>query len=207
MSVAQAVRRPKREVIYPESDGKPMAETDVHRDVMVYLIESLQAFFRGAVDVYVSGNIFVYYVEGDTRKSVSPDVLVAKGVRKKRRRYYQTWAEGKPPDVVFEITSESTSSEDIVWKKELYEQKLRVPEYFLYDPMDDYLKPRLQGYRLSGSRYHRIREHGGRLLSKELGLLLAPEGEMLRLIDPSTGQRLMTHAELVEELERLRQAD
>ena len=62
-------------IVYPESDGKPMAETDVHRDLMVDSIQMLQHHFRDE-PVYVSGNLLIYYEEGNIRKSVSPDVFV-----------------------------------------------------------------------------------------------------------------------------------
>ena len=64
-----------REVEYPSSDGKPMAEIDLHRDEMIYVIEALQKHFRDAPDVYVSGNLLLYYVEGEPRYSISPDAL------------------------------------------------------------------------------------------------------------------------------------
>src|SRR5205807_4828919 len=90
---------------YPTSDGKPMAETDQHRDVMTRTIGTLQARYARTRKVYVSGNLLLYYVEGNRRKHVSPDVFVVKGIAKHRRRYYQLWKEGKGPDVAFEITS------------------------------------------------------------------------------------------------------
>ena len=69
-------------IVYPESDGKPMAETDVHRDLMVDFIRMLQHHFRDE-PIYVSGNLLIYYEEGTVRKSVSPDVFVAHGIAKK----------------------------------------------------------------------------------------------------------------------------
>ena len=62
------------EIFYPESDGKPMAESDVHRDWMVCIISRLQRFYAGK-RVYISGNLLVYYVEGNPRKSFAPDVF------------------------------------------------------------------------------------------------------------------------------------
>ena len=93
---------------YPESDGKPMGETDTHVDLIINLRLALRRFFRRKRDVYVSGNMMMYYVEGDPTKSVSPDVYVVKGVRKGQRRTYKIWEEGRAPDVVFEISSRKT---------------------------------------------------------------------------------------------------
>lgn len=68
------LRRPlkNREVEYPSSDGKPMAESDLHRDEMFYVIQALQEHFRDAEDVYVSGNLLLYYVEGEPRFASLP---------------------------------------------------------------------------------------------------------------------------------------
>ena len=104
-------QRATREIEYPTGDGKPMAETDMHRDDMVDVIETLRHHFADDPNVYVSGNLLLYYEEGNPRKHVSPDVLVAFGVSKKPPRdYYLVWKEGKAPDVVIEITSKSTSA-------------------------------------------------------------------------------------------------
>ncbi len=83
----------KAEIYYPESDGKPMAETDVHRDQMNYLIETLKVHFQSRSDVYVSGNIMFYYEEGNPRKVFSPDVMVSFGVSGELRRTYKLWEE------------------------------------------------------------------------------------------------------------------
>jgi Uma2 family endonuclease len=188
-----------QEVIYPESDGKPMAETDLHIDCLIDLREALKDFFRNDPDIYVSGNIFVYYEEGDIRKQVSPDVLVVMGVEKKRRRYYQIWSEGKGLDVVIEVTSRKTRRADTDFKKKLY-QRLGVKEYYLYDPTGDYLKDRLLGYRLIGNRYVAVRLSKGtdRLYSDVLGLELVLVLDQLRLYDPRSQRFLLTPSETAE---------
>ena len=63
--------RPRTENDYPTSDGKPMAETDIHRDVMVQSIWSLDHWFADEPMVYVSGNLLVYYVPGNKRKHLA----------------------------------------------------------------------------------------------------------------------------------------
>ncbi len=181
----------QREIHYPESDGKPMAESDLHRDVMADLIYALKARYGGEPNVYVGGNLLLYYVEGDPRKSVSPDVLVTWGIRKGRRKTYLLWKEGHAPGFVIEVTSDTTRSEDLGKKKELY-LRLGVEEYILFDPLGDYLHPRLQGNRLVLGRYQPIPlEADGSLLSRTTGLRLLTEGENLRLIDEATGERLL----------------
>jgi Uma2 family endonuclease len=194
----------QRDIYYPESDGQPMAETDLHRDEMFDLIQALKRRYRGVPDVYVSGNLFFYYIKGDPRAVVAPDVFLVKGVEKRPRRTYKLWEEGRVPSLVIELTSDSTRDEDLSKKKICYE-RLGVEEYFLHDPYQDYLDPALQGFRLTNDRYQRIEpETDGSLRSLATGLLLRIEGPRLRLVDAATGERILWEEERDEELARLR---
>jgi hypothetical protein len=67
-----------KDIVYPTADGRPMAETDCHRDIMYALIKVLQSFYAADPNVYVSGNLLLYYVPGSKRRHVSPDVFVVK---------------------------------------------------------------------------------------------------------------------------------
>lgn len=181
---------------YPETDGKPMAETDVHRKLMTELIDALERHFQAEPDVYVSGNMLLYYEEGDPRKSVAPDVFVVRGVAKHERRVYFLWQEGHAPSVIFEISSRSTYKEDLQRKWLLYAQ-LGVAEYYLYDPEYDYLKGGLTAYRPGDEGgYVEVPVKGGVIYSPALELALVDTGETLRLRDLQTGQFLPTRAEL-----------
>jgi Uma2 family endonuclease len=175
-----------------------MAETDEHRDLMVTSIKTLQAWYADEPQVYVSGNLLVFYIPGDRLRHLSPDVFVVKGVPKHRRQNYLIWLEGKGLDVVFEFTSSSTRDEDIEDKFWLYRDELKVPEYFLFDPLGDYLKPNLQGYRLVQGEYVPIEPVAGRLPSEVLGLHLEQVGSELRFYDPVTGQYLPTPEERLD---------
>jgi Uma2 family endonuclease len=188
--------RPRRKLVrYPTSDGKPMAETDFHRDQMVYLIQALKWHLRGRT-AYVSGNNFLYFVEGNPRIRVSPDVYVVFGVTPELRDCYQSWKEGgRLPSVAFEITSARTRGADTCVKYRLYEA-MRVSEYFLFDPRDHYLEPALQGFRLVNGAYIPIEPSGGRLHSEQLSLDLVQEGWRFRLWDPHAQEWLLSHAEL-----------
>jgi Uma2 family endonuclease len=167
-----ALSSPEPDEHYPESDGKPMAETEVHVQCLSDVREVLRAFFRLVMDVYVGANMQLYYERGNPRRSVAPDIFLVRGIPKRVRPTYRTWEEGKPPDFVLEITSDSARREDLVTKYRLYEW-LGVGEYFLYDPLGDYLRPSLQGHRLVGGRYQRLEPTaGGGLLSAVLGLEL-----------------------------------
>jgi Uma2 family endonuclease len=180
---------------YPTTDRKPMAETDWHRTLMIALIQTLEAWFAEQPLVYVSGNLLVFYVPGNKRRHVSPDVFVVKGVPKRQRPNYLIWEEGKGPDLVIELTSSSTRNEDLNKKFHLYQKTLKVREYFLFDPRGDYLKPPLRGHQLRRGKYVPIQAIRGRLPSRVLGLHLEPKGDTLRLFDPKTGQWLPTPEE------------
>ncbi len=179
MSILPAPLRPLGNG-YPTRDGKPMAETDLHRDLMVALMAMLRAYHAGQ-QVYVSGNLLVFYQQGNRRRHVSPDVFVVRGVENRRRDNYLIWEEGKGPEVVIELTSSSTRNEDTNTKHQLYQDVLKVQEYFLFDPYANYLNPPLQGYRLHRGIYRRIRAVQQRLPSQVLGLHLERAGSDLRL--------------------------
>ena len=171
-----------------------MAETDVHRDLMIDLIEELKQWFQDDPEVYVSGNILLYYEEGKLSKSVSPDVMMVRGVPKGQRRTYKLWEEGRMPEVVFEISSRSTWGDDWHIKFQLY-ARLGVKEYFLFDPEYDYLPEPLIAFRLKDGEFKKLKVKKNRVLSETLGLELVDTGETLRLFHPPTGRILPTLAE------------
>jgi Uma2 family endonuclease len=194
--------------LYPTSDGRPMAETDWHRILMVQLIQTLDARYAADPAVYVSGNLLVFYRPADRRRHLSPDCFVVFGVPKHHRLNYLTWEEGKGPDVVIELTSRTTRREDVETKFALYRDVLRVKEYFLFDPFEDYLNPSMQGFRLRAGAYQPIRPRAGRLPSRLLGMHLERVDSALRLWNPEAGTRLPTPEEVIEaqqaEIARLR---
>ena len=186
----------QRDIEYPESDGQPMAETDVHRNEMSYLIGALALRYQDVPDIYVSGNLFFYFVQGDPRAVVAPDVFLVRGVPKRERRIYKLWEEGRVPSLVIELTSDSTQDDDIDKKKLIY-QRLGVEEYFLHDPFQDYLDPALQGFRLVSGRYKPLHAGpDGSLFSLSTGLRLCTEGKRLRLVDAATNEPLLWGEEL-----------
>ena len=199
------------EPYYPESDGEPMAETELHLEEMVYVWQSLKDRFAEDPDVFVGANLFLYYRQGDPTAVVAPDGFVVKGVPKllpgnRRRRKYLLWEEGQVPCFVLETTSESTQGRDKKGKKETCEE-LGVEEYFLFDPLGDYLSPRLQGFRLVGRRYHPIRpQPDGALLSRTTGVVFRPDGTQLRLTDARTGAPLLRKEEEAEARRRAEKA-
>lgn len=205
----------EEQIHYPESDGEPMAETELHLEELVYVWQALKDRFGEEPDVFVGANLFLYYRRGDPAAVVAPDGFVVKGVPKllpgnRRRRKYLLWEEGQAPCFMLETTSESTRVQD-GRKKGIYEA-LGVAEYFQFDPLGEYLSPRLQGYRLVEGRYRAVRpQPDGSLLSQTTGVVFRPDGSQLRLTDAATGAPLLRKEEEAEARrraeERARQAE
>jgi Uma2 family endonuclease len=179
------------DIVYPEEDGKPMGETGWHVEAIMDLFTMLKDRYAGRPDVQVCADLFVYYEEGNPRAVICPDVFVAFGVRSGKRRTYKVWEEGCPPTVVFEVSSRSTRREDFGSKKAIC-ALLGVAEYFVYDPLGEYLKPPLQGFRLAGNAYERIEPNdAGAVESQRLGVILsAKDGELL-VVDRRTGEQVL----------------
>jgi Uma2 family endonuclease len=213
----QASMPPEDELHYPSGDGKPMAENDICRDLAIYCTEALGQRYARDPHVYVAGNNFIYYQQGNPKKVISPDVYVVFGVEKRRRRTYMVWNEGgRIPSVVIEITSATTWAEDT--KKRLIYESMGVTEYFQFDPSADYLYPQLQGFRLVEQHYHRIEAEPAPTLrrieiegtsvrnqpppvclrSEPLGLYLVAEGDQMRFYDAETGEPLLSGQERAE---------
>ena len=195
-ALTSSVPSPDADVFYPDSDGKPMGETQIHQEAIIELIVGLKDWFAADPRVYVGGDMFLYYVPGDPKSTVCPDVMVALDVPKIVRRTYKTWEEGgKGPDLVIEVSSRSTRREELRHKFAIYRDDLRVREYFLFDPLQEYLKPPLRGFRLVGDDYEPIPLEDGRLPSEVLGLDLMRVGELVRFVDPTTGQVVLNRLE------------
>ena len=185
-------------LVYPESDGEPMAETPKHQQVMIDCMDILRNHFRRFADVYIAGNMLLYYEEGNPRKSVSPDVFMVRGLSKKELRTYKTWEQPPTLDFVLEVASPSTYAKDFNEKKAIYEQILRVKEYCIYDPYHE-IDPSFVGFRLVGDAYEEIAFVEGRLPCETLGLELGERDGVLRLYDPVTETWLRTSPERVDE--------
>ncbi len=191
------------EIFYPESDGEPMAETDIHRKLILYLTSCLEIFCADREDVYVSGNIMFYYAEGNLEEVISPDVMVCFGIPKGERTSYKTWAENDVvPSVVIEISSRGTWSKDLDEKYFLYE-RLGVKEYYIFNPLYPKNSPVFLAFRLENGEFHRISTGDDRVKSDVLGLELVILNNTLRLFNPNTQEFLKTTEELAEQVEEL----
>ncbi|NJL53856.1 Uma2 family endonuclease [bacterium] len=121
----------------PYDDGIPM-ETQRHKWQMDLLIDGLSTWLDAREDGYVNGNMFVYFnlAQAKNQDFKGPDFFAVVGVPKQERKSWVVWEEGKAPDVVIELLSPSTAQHDKTEKKKIYQDKLRVSEYFWYDPFD-----------------------------------------------------------------------
>lgn len=192
--------RLETDIVYPSSDGKPVAETYLHLYALLVTLEVLKQYLRGR-RATVLGNQFLYYAEGFPKLRVAPDVMVIFDVEPGGRDNYKIWEEKQVPAVIFEMTSKSTKAEDMDEKKTLYEQ-LGVQEYWLFDPKGEWIENQLQGYRLQEDRYQPIADDR----SVPLQLRLQVEGELIGFYREDTGEKLLIPQELADALEQERLA-
>ena len=189
---------PAEDPLYPSSDGLPLAENDWQLRAIFDAFGKLKIRYQDRPDIYVSGDLLIYYEEGNPRKSVAPDVFVVFGAAQHKRNVYKLWEEPKAPDFVLEVASENTWREDLGRKRALYAE-LGVREYWLFDPKDEYFDPPLQGLVLREDAYRALPalvDGGARTIrSQVLGLDLRAERGVLRFRDPASGQYLKSHAE------------
>ena len=188
-------------VDYPYSDGRPMAESYAQLRAMLYLLTELMTRFEKRSDVFVGGDMFVYYEEGNPAAVVAPDVFVVVGAPKREkdpRLSYKLWEEPKGPDFVLEVVSRGTWRVDRDEKLKVY-ARLGVEE--LYDPTGEHLASRIRGMRLAGGRYRDLPPVASRfgvrkLRSAVLGLDVGVDRDGAAcLCDPETGKALLGHAE------------
>ncbi|WP_413172538.1 Uma2 family endonuclease [Anabaena azotica] len=165
------MKLPPTQAELPYDDGIPM-ETQRHKFQMDMLIDTLCPWLEARSDGYVSGNMFVYFSLAQLKNQDfrGPDFFAVLGVPKKERLSWVVWEEGKPPDVVIELLSESTASQDKNEKKLIYQNLLRVPEYFWFDPFHP---EDLAGFSLNRGVYQPITPNAeNQLVSQSLGLAL-----------------------------------
>ena len=155
-----------------ETDGEPM-DSDWHRRCMNLLIDQIEQHFRDRDDFYVGGNMFIYFSAEQARNKDfrGPDFFfVANTNRIPARRFWIVWREkGRTTNVVIELSSPSTVDEDHGPKFAIYRDKLKVGDYFIFDPDTNIL----EGWRLVAGEYEPLAtDVAGRLYSQELELSL-----------------------------------
>ena len=191
-----------KEIFYPESDGKSVAETEIHIKTIFNLYGFLQNYFSDKTDVAVIADMMFYYEEGNRNKSIAPDVMVIKGVHKNLRRVFKLWEENVP-EVIFEISSRGTWKEDFEKKFLLYES-FGVKEYYIFDPEYDYLEEPFNAFHLKGKSFKKMKVKNDTIFSPSLNLEIVMTSKTLRLFNPETKEFLPTMEELESEVERLK---
>jgi Uma2 family endonuclease len=188
------------------SDEPPL-ESDFHRDQIDLLIRILRWWWRHREDVYVSGNLTIYYNQDQlkSRDFRGPDFFVVLGTEKKDRRSWVVWGEnGQYPNLILEILSDSTKRVDKGPKKDLYQNTFRTPDYFWFDPETS----EFQGFHLVDGRYETIQPtEQGWLWSQQLELYLGVFDNKLRFFTPD-GQLVPSPEELADQArQRAEQAE
>lgn len=168
---APDIELPPTQAELPYDDGIPM-ESARHKAQMDLLIDALIPWLSEREDGFIGGNMFVYYSLAQVRNKdfKGPDFFAVLGVPKGERRSWVVWEEGKAPDIVIELLSDSTAQADKNLKKLIYQNQMRVPEYFWYDPFnpDD-----LAGFSNDKGVYQPIAANAqNQLVSQSLGLAL-----------------------------------
>ena len=185
------------EIEYPESDGLPMGETDLHIWWMIRIRDQLKHRYRND-HVYVGSNLLVYPVKNDPENFVVPDVFVVHDCDPGMRNTFRIWDEERVPDVVFEITSKSTRKSDEETKPDRY-SAMGVRELILFDPTRDYLRPSLQVMRLTDGEFERLEPDAeGRFVSEVLNVTLHRDGDHLVMLDRDTAAPLLTYEEAAD---------
>ena len=183
------VHSKSKDIVYPESDGKPLGETGWHIDAIFEFYFDLRALHGARKDVYIASNMFLYYEEGDPSKVVCPDCMVIFGVEGNHKRAtFKTWVEHVVPTFILEVSSSETIHEDLGEKKAIYAE-LGIAEYFLFDSMGECLDPSLLGFRLDADGIYQpisLSADSG-LPSETLKHDVIPENNMLRLVNRRTG--------------------
>ncbi|MBD0388642.1 MAG: Uma2 family endonuclease [Nostoc sp. C3-bin3] len=190
-----------KDVIFPPGDlysDEPPLETDLHRLQMTLLIQCLEWLWRNRNDFYASGNLTIYYSPRQ-RKSENfrgPDFFVVLGTERKPRKSWVVWEEdGKYPNLIIEILSDSTGDTDKGLKKQIYQDIFRTPDYFWFDP--ETLE--FTGFHLLDGEYQPLEPNPqGWLWSQQLGLYLGVYQENLRFFSPE-GELVATPEEVAQQ--------
>jgi Uma2 family endonuclease len=191
-----------------ESD-EPEMESSLHYLQLALLVSCLDWLWRDREDYFIGANLTVYYSQQQLRNREfrGPDFFVAKNTVKRPRRSWVVWQEdGKYPDIIIELLSDSTAKVDRQEKKVLYQNRFRTPEYFWFSPED----LELAGFRLNGEVYYPIiSNESGLLWSDVLGLYLGIYNNQLRYFSPEaelipTPEEAALQAQILAETERQR---
>ena len=186
-------------VIYPDSDGKPMADNTKQFRWIVVIQQNLEWLFAENPNVFVAGDLLWYPVEGDNKKRTAPDVMVVLGRPKGDRGSYKQWEEENiPPQVVFEILSPGNRRAEMN-RKLLFYDRFGVEEYYLYDPD----RNELNGW-LRREGFLDLIESMENWVSPQLKIRFDLSADELQIFRPG-GQRFLSYVEIAQRAEEERQ--
>lgn len=181
------------EIIYPSSDGQPMADSTIQYQWITTIKGGCDALFKDDPNVFVAGDLLWYPVEGKNTICQAPDVMVVFGVPKGDRRSYIQFRENNiPPQVVFEIRSFSDSQIKMD-KKVAFYNRYGVEEYYLYDPDNQ----ELSGWQRIEGLLEVIEPISG-WISPRLGVRLELTETGLELYRPD-GQKFLSYLEMEQQ--------
>ncbi|PNW46543.1 UNVERIFIED_CONTAM: hypothetical protein BEN50_11970, partial [Euhalothece sp. KZN 001] len=188
-----------RTVIYPDSDGQPMADNTKQFRWIVFIKENLEILFADHPEVFVAGDLLWYPVEGHPEIRVAPDAMVVFGRPKGDRGSYRQWEEDNiTPQVVFEILSPGNRVKEMTRKLKFYE-RYGVEEYYIYDPDDN----ELEGLQQIDGNLELIEEING-WVSPKLGIKFVLTPETLEIYRPD-GRKFLSSLELNQQAKQANQ--
>lgn len=186
-------------IIYPDSDGQPMADNTKQFRWIVVIKENLELLFADRPDIFVAGDLLWYPIEGNNTIRLAPDTMVAFGRPKGDRGSYKQWEEdGIAPQVVFEVLSPGNRLAAMAKKLQFY-KRYGVEEYYVYDPDD----VELIGWLRSNSDLEVIEEMSG-WVSPRLQIRFEITPETLQIYRPD-GEPFLSFVELAQLREQERQ--
>ena len=188
-----AIMPPATELLSDE----PEMESSLHALQLRMLVNILEWYWRDRNDFFIGDNLTVYFSREQlkTHDFRGPDFFLVKGVERRHRPSWVVWEEGKFPDLIIELLSESTATIDRHIKKTIYEERFRTPEYFWFSPITG----EFRGFRLYGNEYQEIApDDQGRLWSQVLNLYLGTHNQLLRFFG-SDGALISAPDEAAEE--------
>jgi Uma2 family endonuclease len=204
MTIAQELESQadiSQDVTFPPGDlysDEPPLETELHLRQIILLLQCLEWLWRDRNDFYAVGNLTIYYSPRQKKSEYfrGPDFFVVLGTERKTRKSWVVWEEeGKYPNVILEILSDSTAKTDKGLKKEIYQDTFRTPDYFWFDPYT----LEFAGFHLVDGEYQPLQANAqGYLWSHQLGLYLGVYDGLLRFVTQD-GQLVPTPEETAEQ--------
>ncbi|MBD0386270.1 MAG: Uma2 family endonuclease [Nostoc sp. C3-bin3] len=208
LATTTSVKDVNESIIFPPGDiysDEPPLESDLHREQIDLLIRLIKWWWRDREDFYATGNLTIYFSPNQKKSEEfrGPDFFVVLDTEKKDRKSWVVWQEnGKYPNVIIEMLSDSTASVDKGLKKQIYQNTFRTPDYFWFDPIN----LELQGFHIVDGQYQDIvPTESGWLWSQQLGLYLGVESGKLRFFTPDKQLVMLPEEEANQQLQQANQ--